>query len=49
MYRFLLLPACRISIAASTSASTAVAVCRLVAFDPRTERFWIRALTEHQG
>ena len=43
-YHFPLLDACRISIKALATADTSVARCVLVAFDPKTERFWRRAL-----
>ncbi len=43
-YGFPLPEASRISIQALTSATTAVAECRLVAFDAKTEKFWTRAI-----
>jgi O-acetyl-ADP-ribose deacetylase (regulator of RNase III) len=43
-YQFPLLDACRISVDALATADTSVARCVLVAFDPKTERFWRRAL-----
>jgi O-acetyl-ADP-ribose deacetylase (regulator of RNase III) len=45
-YHFPLLDACRISVRALRDATTSAEACRLVAFDGKTERFWVRALAE---
>ena len=48
-YRFPLLDACRISVQALLEASTSVTACRLVAFDVKTEQFWLRAIRERKS
>jgi O-acetyl-ADP-ribose deacetylase len=44
-YHYPLLEACRISVSALRNAHSTVDHCLLVAFDPKTERFWTRALS----
>lgn len=48
-YHFPLLDACRISVRALRAATTSVTECRLVAFDVKTEQFWLRALREFES
>jgi O-acetyl-ADP-ribose deacetylase (regulator of RNase III) len=43
-YGYPLLAACEISVAALRGAQTQVGRCVLVAFDAKTEKFWLRAL-----